>query len=135
MIKDFETCNLGKVPGNAMVARGGDGRNDTEIAAFTNLMLYAQQFYGTTSMDDFSFSMFTSAPPYFDLIFSDSTRQLRVLKGEMRRPSKYLGRVFMRAHMLTDCAASTSAANQYFQESHVFLSSLLAVSLVLFKNC
>lgn len=79
--------------------------------------------------------MFTSPPPYFDLIFSDSTRQLQVLKGEKRRPSKYLGRVFMRAHMLTDCGASTSKANKYFYESSVVLASLLVTLLVSFKNC
>lgn len=50
---EYEKCNLGKVKANAIVARGGYGYNETEINAFTNLFLYAQQFYGSKEIDDF----------------------------------------------------------------------------------
>jgi melanoma-associated antigen p97 len=39
-------CNLGKVKANAMMARGGLGFNRTEIDAYINVFMYAQQFYG-----------------------------------------------------------------------------------------
>jgi hypothetical protein len=37
-------CNLGKVKANAMMARGGLGFNKTEIDAYINVFMYAQQF-------------------------------------------------------------------------------------------
>ncbi len=45
-VSDYARCNLGKVKANAMVARGGRGYNKTEIDAFINVFMYAQQFYG-----------------------------------------------------------------------------------------
>lgn len=155
-MKDYKKCNLGEVPANAMVTRGGPGHNETEIAAYTNLFLYAQQFYGTYTLDEFrllfiyelhiyvyncgssfkyvvvfcfSFSMFTSPAPYFDLIFSDSTRQLRPLKGKLRSASQYLGHTFMRAHRLTDCSPSTSSAVR-FSIPNVVYASLVILSLL-----
>jgi hypothetical protein len=50
---DYKTCNLGKVKSNAVVGRGGYGYNETQLDAFTNLFVYAQQFYGRHDEDDF----------------------------------------------------------------------------------
>jgi hypothetical protein len=52
-MQEYETCNLGKVKANAIVARGGNGYNETELNAFINLFIYAQQFYGRKDQDDF----------------------------------------------------------------------------------
>lgn len=54
---------------------------------------------------DVSFSMFSSIPPYADLIFQDATQQLIVLKPEERHFSAYLGKDFMRARRIVDCHA------------------------------
>lgn len=118
ILNEFRRCNLGKVKANAIVTRGGEGYNKTELNAYINLFIYAQQFYGRKYADDFSFSMFSSIPPYADLIFQDATQQLIVLKPEERHFSAYLGKDFMRARRIVDCHAG--------QES-VIASSLLTI--------
>ena len=45
-VSDYLRCNLGKVKANAMVTRGGLGHNKTQIDAYVNVFMYAQQFYG-----------------------------------------------------------------------------------------
>ncbi|XP_068083079.1 transferrin 2 isoform X2 [Anabrus simplex] len=50
---EYKRCNLGRVKSNAIVARGGEAYNETEINAFINLFIYAQQFYGRKDQDDF----------------------------------------------------------------------------------
>ncbi|XP_076249399.1 transferrin 2 [Calliopsis andreniformis] len=107
---DYMHCNLGKVASNAIVTRGGYyGYNETQINAYINLFIYAQQFYGRKEQDEFSFSMFYSQPPYSDLIFQDSTQQLVVVPPEKREFSAYLGPDFMRARRIVDCNAGASA--------------------------
>ncbi|KAK9296260.1 hypothetical protein QLX08_009683 [Tetragonisca angustula] len=107
---DYIHCNLGKVASNAIVTRGGYyGYNETQINAYINLFIYAQQFYGRKEQDEFSFSMFYSQPPYSDLIFQDATQQLVVIPPEKREFSAYLGPDFMRARRIVDCNAGASA--------------------------
>ncbi|XP_053985939.1 melanotransferrin [Hylaeus volcanicus] len=107
---DYMHCNLGKVAANAIVTRGGYyGYNETQINAYINLFIYAQQFYGRKEQDEFSFSMFYSQPPYSDLIFQDATQQLVVIPAEKREFSAYLGPDFMRARRIVDCNAGASA--------------------------
>ncbi|XP_026676613.1 melanotransferrin [Diaphorina citri] len=110
LLPDYKRCNLGRVKSNAIVARGGDQYNLTQLNAYINLFIYAQQFYARKDVDEFSFSMFSSAPPYADLIFQDATRQLRVIKPELRWYSDYLGPDFMRARRVVDCHAGVGAA-------------------------
>ncbi|XP_076644544.1 transferrin 2 [Halictus rubicundus] len=110
---DYVHCNLGKVASNAIVTRGGYyGYNETQINAYINLFIYAQQFYGRKEQDEFSFSMFFSEPPYSDLIFQDATQQLVVVPPEKREFSAYLGSDFMRARRIVDCNAGASAIEQ-----------------------
>ncbi|XP_029171415.1 melanotransferrin [Nylanderia fulva] len=108
---DYENCNLGKVAANAIVTRGGNdyGYNETQINAYINLFIYAQQFYGRKEQDEFSFSMYYSVSPYSDLIFQDATQQLIVIPPEKREYSAYLGPDFMRARRIVDCNAGASA--------------------------
>ncbi|XP_032675278.1 melanotransferrin isoform X1 [Odontomachus brunneus] len=105
----YMDCNLGKVAANAIVTRGGYSYNETEIQAYINLFIYAQQFYGKKELDEFSFSMYYSIPPYSDLIFQDATQQLMVVPLEKREYSAYLGQDFMRARRIVDCNAGASA--------------------------
>ncbi|XP_017883178.1 melanotransferrin [Ceratina calcarata] len=121
---DYEHCNLGKVAANAIVTRGGYyGHNETQINAYINLFIYAQQFYGRREQDEFSFSMFYSQPPYSDLIFQDATQQLMVIPPEKREFSAYLGPDFMRARRIVDCAAGASTIE------HSILATLLTIAL------
>lgn len=100
---------MGKVKANAVVTRGGDGYNETQINAYLNLFTYAQQYYGRKDADAFSFSMFFSPPPYHDLIFQDATQQLVQVPNDKRRYDLYLGGDFMRAKRITDCDAGAMA--------------------------
>ncbi|XP_045473444.1 melanotransferrin [Harmonia axyridis] len=113
-INDYKKCNLGKVKANAIVGRGGYGYNNTEINTYINLFLYAQTFYGRKTTDEFSFSMFSSEPPFADLIFQDATTQLKVIDPEKRYFSAYLGPDFMRARRIVDCHAGSSSNNASF---------------------
>jgi len=107
---DYENCNLGKVVANAIVMRGSDyADNETQINAYINLLVYAQQFYGRKEQNEFSFGMYYSPPPYSDLIFQDATQKLLVIPPEKREYSAYLGQDFMRARRIVDCNAGASA--------------------------
>lgn len=108
-LPDYKMCNLGKVKANAVVTRGGEGYNETQINAYMNLLTYAQQYYGRKDADAFSFSMFYSMPPYHDLIFQDATQQLRAVPLSHRRYDLYLGGDFLRAKRITDCDAGAMA--------------------------
>lgn len=52
-MKEYKRCNLGKVKANAVVTRGGEAYNQTQLNAYINLFVYAQQFYGRKYKSDF----------------------------------------------------------------------------------
>ena len=52
-IRDYEDCNVGEVRTNALVTRGGDNMNETEINTILNLFLHAQQHFGQKFGDEF----------------------------------------------------------------------------------
>lgn len=108
---------------NAIVTRGGLGYNETQINAFINLFTYAQQYYGRKDADAFSFSMFYSLPPYYDLIFQDATQQLRPVPISKRQYDLYLGGDFMRAKRITDC--DSGAMNHKLSYSLVSLTTII----------
>ncbi|XP_060857598.1 transferrin 2-like isoform X2 [Metopolophium dirhodum] len=108
-IHDYKRCSLGKVKANAVITRGGEAYNHTEVMAFTNLFMAAQQWYGMkTTIDKFTFSMFKSPEPYSDLIFQDATQQLASIDSSLRHYSEWLGENFMLARRLVDCRAPGS---------------------------
>lgn len=45
---------MGKVKANAIITRGGEAYNHTELMAFTNLFMAAQQLYGRKTIDEFT---------------------------------------------------------------------------------
>lgn len=113
-VQDFKKCNLGKVKSNAIVTRGGDQFKELEINAFINLFMYSQTYYGRKTTDEFSFSMFSSPPPFTDLIFQDATQQLKVIESNERYYSTYLGPDYMRARRIVDCRATSSKVSLPF---------------------
>ncbi|XP_047480252.1 melanotransferrin-like [Penaeus chinensis] len=106
-VTDYQDCNLGTVRSNAVVTRGGYLYNETEVAAYTNLLLYAQQHFGRDSDDEWNFKMFHSDEPYADLIFQDATQQLVPLEKEEQHYHPYLGIEFLNARYEVDCTASS----------------------------
>nr|CAH7725464.1 unnamed protein product [Callosobruchus chinensis] len=106
-IHEYKRCNLGKVKANAIVTRGGYGYNETHINAYINLFMYAQTLFGKKSTDEFSFSMYSSPPPFSDLIFQDATTQLKVIEPHKRHYAEYLGSDFLRAKRVVDCHAGS----------------------------
>lgn len=126
-VNDYERCNLGKVKANAIVTRGGEFYNDTQINAFINLFVYAQQYYGRKDHDDFGFSMFYSPDPYHDLIFQDATRKLHVIDKRERYFSDYLGQDFMRAKRITDCHAGAYSISNLSHYSSILLLTSITV--------
>ncbi|KAJ4431498.1 hypothetical protein ANN_20096, partial [Periplaneta americana] len=124
---EYERCNLGRIKANAIVARGGNGYNETELNAFINLFIYAQQFYGRKDQDDFSFGMFYSPPPHSDLIFQDAAQQLQVIEPYQRNYGAYLGKDFLRARRVVDCHAGASLV----KAPVVWIVTTLVISSVL----
>lgn len=55
---NYKKCNLGKVKANAIVTRGEDKFNETELSAYINLFIYAQQYYGRKDQDDFRYVIY-----------------------------------------------------------------------------
>ncbi|XP_068625478.1 transferrin 2 [Battus philenor] len=113
---EYEHCNLGKVPGSVLMGRA----NHTELDTFSNLMVYAQQLYGSTSTDEFSFSMFFSQPPYADLIFSDAAVRLKPLPHGKRSAEIIAGPALLRAARIVSCDAPQ--ASYYVAPDPEFLS-------------
>lgn len=54
LISNYKKCSMGKVKANAIITRGGEAYNHTEVMAFTNLFMAAQQLYGRKTMDEFT---------------------------------------------------------------------------------
>lgn len=106
-VTEYRDCNLGTVRSNAVVTRGGYIYNETEVEAFTNLLLYAQQHFGRDSADEWNFQMYHSDEPYADLIFQDATQQLVPLPKEQQHYHPYLGMEFLNARYEVDCMASS----------------------------
>lgn len=71
--------------------------------------------------------MFSSVPPFTDLIFQDSTQQLKVIEPNERYYSTYLGKDYMRARRIVDCHAGTN--NVQFSALNVLVSSILTIIL------
>ncbi|XP_041985577.1 melanotransferrin [Aricia agestis] len=130
---EYARCNLGRVPGSVLMGRA----NHTELDTYSNLMIYAQQLYGATATDEFSFSMFFSPAPYADLIFSDAAVRLKPLPHKMRSAALVAGDALIRATRLVSCDAPQAAS--YVAADPDFLSGaerplagvLLAIVLVL----
>ncbi|KAH9643184.1 hypothetical protein HF086_010636 [Spodoptera exigua] len=131
---EYKHCNLGKVPGSVLMGRP----NHTELDTYSNLMVYAQQFYGAVTTDEFSFSMFYSQPPYSDLIFSDVAVRLKPLAHNKRSAEIVAGPALIRAARIVSCDAPQ--ASYYVASDPDFLSHaysngvmghLLAISLFL----
>ncbi|PSN53016.1 Melanotransferrin [Blattella germanica] len=128
---EYERCNLGRIKANAIVTRGGDAYNETQLNAYINLFIYAQQFYGRKDQDDFSFAMFYSPPPYSDLIFQDAAQQLKVIEPEERSYGAYLGKDFLRARRVVDCHASGPS----LEASLLRTVSICIVSFIVVRIC
>lgn len=120
--RDYKSCFLGKVNSNAVVTRPQNGAN---IDAYINLLKYAQQFYGQKTPDEFSFSMFISAPPHADLIFQDATQQLIELPRDKWDYTKYLDREFLKAYEIVECR-SGATATAFFSLFSLALGLILA---------
>ncbi|XP_052745065.1 melanotransferrin [Bicyclus anynana] len=113
---EYAHCNLGRVPGAVLMGRA----NHTELDTISNLMVYAQQFYGATTADEFSFSMFLSQAPYADLIFSDAAVRLKPLPHNKRSAELVAGKSLIRAARIVSCDAPQ--ASYYIASDPDFLS-------------
>uniref|UniRef100_A0A2R5L4H4 Putative transferrin 2 n=1 Tax=Ornithodoros turicata TaxID=34597 RepID=A0A2R5L4H4_9ACAR len=100
----YENCNLGKVASNAMVTSANKAQQ--VIDAYIELFVYAQQFYGSKYSEDFTFKMFVSEESHPDLIFQDSTQQLKPVPTNRRGYREYLGRDLLQAVQLVQCSGA-----------------------------
>lgn len=72
------------------------------------------------------FSLFTSEPPYNDVIFQDATQKLQIVPPSQRHYHKYLGPEFLRARQLVDCQAGAAG----LQAGHLTAIVVLIFSVV-----
>ena len=76
------------------------------------------------------FALFTSDPPYNDVIFQDATQKLAIVPPSQRHYHKYLGQEFLRARQLVDCHAGASALQSgYLTALAVFLAASFILKL------
>jgi len=130
---DFKRCHLGRVATNAIVTNKYNDNYQKE--SFINLFIYAQQFYGSKFSEDFTFKMFVSQTgptqsqtDYKDLIFQDSTVQLKAIPPNKRHYHQYLGHEFLKAMTLVDCTA------QAHLSTPSLLNCLLLVIITLYST-
>uniref|UniRef100_A0A0L8GW35 Transferrin-like domain-containing protein n=1 Tax=Octopus bimaculoides TaxID=37653 RepID=A0A0L8GW35_OCTBM len=90
-IDDWEKCQLGKVPANAIVT--GSYKDNSTIQNYWNLLNYGQEFF--LSVTDGDFHMFDSGTYYNDLLFIDSAVRLMQLPEEKQNYQTYLGPNFI----------------------------------------
>lgn len=64
--------------------------------------------------DYLDFALFTSDPPYNDVIFQDATQKLQIVPPSQRHYHKYLGPEFLRARQLVDCQAGAVSLKSGF---------------------
>lgn len=74
--------------------------------------------------------MFSSEPPYSDLIFQDATTQLKVIDPDKRAYDRYLGGDFLRARRIVDCHAGASDTSA----SIVILTLSAIFSIVILRS-
>lgn len=104
---EYKTCNLGKIPANAIVT--SEYKPLQHIEAYVNLFIIAQELYGSKYSEDYKFKMFVSPieSGLNDLIFQDATSSLVSIPDAKRNFIQYLGPEFMRAIRNVDCASSS----------------------------
>lgn len=93
-VNDYKSCNLGRVPPNAIVTRG-----DTPfqlVDTYVNLFMYGQQYYGSKYSEEYTFKMFSSTNGR-DLIFQDATQRLVRIPLVNQTYRSYLDHEFLRA--------------------------------------
>jgi len=124
--KEYKRCNLGRVSTNAIVTN--KYKDDYYKEAYINLFIYAQQFYGSKYSEDFTFKMFVSEIEHKDLIFQDSTVQLKAIPRWKRDYKEYLGHDFLKAMSLVDCTAGAHSIEASFV-NYLLLVITLIISL------
>lgn len=121
-VSNYEACNLGKVASNAMVTAGTKPKQ--VVDAYIDLFVYAQQFYGSKYSEDFTFKMFVSEEKHPDLIFQDSTQQLKPVPVDRRDYRAYLGKDFLQAVQLVDCSGAKRLASAFGLVSALLLAQV-----------
>lgn len=101
-VDQYERCNLGPVPANAILTRGSS--RFELIDAYVNLFMYGQQYYGSKYTEEYTFKMFSSTDGH-DLIFQDATQQLVRVPLANQTYNSYLNREFIRAMESIYCGA------------------------------
>jgi len=87
--KAHESCNLGNNPGHAVVTRKGN----TNIAHFITILTTMSGKYGTKQTDWNKFQLFNSTKygNSSNLLFKDSTTELKAIPSDKQNYNGYLG--------------------------------------------
>jgi len=125
-IDDWDRCNLGSVPSNAVMTAGF--KSDAERSIFWTMLNFAQQFFDADMNPDFP--MFDSILNHKDLIFQDATVRLVEIETADQDYATYLGPEFIRAmerHKGVDCV--TGAGSKLRANHSMFITIILAAIL------
>lgn len=109
-IDDWEHCNLGKLPPNAVVTAGFKSQKERGI--YWTLLNFAQQFFDADENPDFP--MFDSTVDHKDLLFQDASVRLIPVNPRNQTYTAYLGPNFIRSMQRMesiDCVTGRSAAS------------------------
>lgn len=92
-IDQWDTCNLGHLPPNAIMTAGFKTENERQI--YWTLLNFAEQFFDADTNPDFA--MFDSMINHKDLIFQDATVRLAPIDFSNQNYKDFLGPDFIRA--------------------------------------
>ena len=116
-LTEWAACNLGRVPSHVLMTSGR--KKAEEVAAYVNLLDYAQELFGGSGGINGSplgsgsrdFRMFgrDDGPLGQDLIFRDGVTRLAVIALENRTVAAYLGDDFVRVVLRAQCSGSSHA--------------------------
>ena len=128
-----ESCNLGNNPGHAVVTR----KNNTDIDNIITILTTMSDFYGSKQTDWTKFQLFNSTK-YGDgsnLLFKDSTTELRAIASDKRNYNDYLGKDYgENKAVMGECANTTttvpptSVSTSYRTVAPILLIALLGVA-------
>ena len=87
--KSHEACNLGNNPGHAVVTRKGN----TDINNIIKILTAMSDMYGSTQTDWNKFQLFNSTKygDGYNLLFKDSTTELKGIPSDKQTYNRYLG--------------------------------------------
>jgi len=131
--KAHESCNLGNNPGHAVVTRKGNTNIDDIIKILTTM----SDRYGSNQKDWNNFQLFNSTRystygNVSNLLFKDSTTELKAIPTEKRNYDDYLGKDYgQNREAMTSCNGTSTTTTTIAAPTSISCTVAPIIELVL----